>query len=163
MPHPSKRKGNRFERELVHDAERAGLTAERAYASDGRALGCAETVDVLVHAADGTPWKVQAKRRKSVASYLTPPDGADVTVVREDRADALAIVPWNAFLRMLASAPGGGSDAPSAERDAGPDRTPASADEAAHGPRTAPERGAGPLFDGLASARALYGGPDANP
>jgi hypothetical protein len=162
MPHPSKRKGNRFERELVADAERAGLTAERAYASDGRALGCAETVDVLVTAADGTDWRVQAKRRAKVASYLTPPDGADVTVVREDRADALAIVPWAVFLRMLASTGVGGPDAPSARTGGGPGLNPANGDGAAHGLHTAPERGAGPLFDGLASARALYGGPSAN-
>jgi Holliday junction resolvase len=55
VPHPSKRKGGAFERDLVHDAEAVGLTAERAFMSNGRALGCAETVDVLVTAADGTP------------------------------------------------------------------------------------------------------------
>jgi hypothetical protein len=142
MPHPSKRKGSRFEREIVHDAEAAGLTAERAYASDGRALGCAETVDVLVHDASGTPWKVQAKRRATVASYLAPPEGADVTVVRADRADALVVLPWARFLRMLASASLG-----TAAEDAEPDPAPDPA----------------PPFDGLASARAMYGGPEANP
>jgi Holliday junction resolvase len=145
MPHPSKRKGSRFERELVAGAEAAGLTAVRAYASDGRALGCAETVDVLVHDASGTPWKVQAKRRASVASYLTPPDGADVTVVRADRAEALVVLPWARFLRMLASASLGAAAEASTSTDAEAEADPA------------------PLFDGMDAARALYGGPEANP
>jgi Holliday junction resolvase len=34
MPHPSKRKGNRFERELVKAFEAAGLQAERAWGSN---------------------------------------------------------------------------------------------------------------------------------
>jgi hypothetical protein len=140
MPHPSKRKGDAFEREIVHDAEAAGLTAERAFMSNGRALGCAETVDVLVHDASGTPWRVQAKRRATVASYLAPPDGADVTVVRADRADALVVLPWTRFLAMLASA----SLAAAAE---------------AHDERPDPA----PLFDGMDAARRLYGGPEANP
>ena len=103
MPHPSKRKGNRFEREIVHAAQDAGLSAERAYASDGRALGEAETVDVMIRAGD-EPIRIQAKRRKKIAKYLTPPEGADVTVIREDRADALAVVPLALLLDLLRAA-----------------------------------------------------------
>jgi hypothetical protein len=140
MPHSSKRKGGTFECDLVHDAEAAGLTAERAFMSNGRALGCAKTVDVLVTAADGTPWRVQAKRRATVALYLAPPDGADVTVVRADCADALVVLPWVRFLRMFASASLG---ATAESHDGRPDPA--------------------PLFDGMDAARRLYGGPEANP
>lgn len=103
MPHSSKRKGNRFEREVVADAEAHGLEAERAFASDGRSLGCSEATDVLIrhpeaNVSDCT--RVQCKRRKKIASYLTTED-ADVTVIREDRGESLAVVPLTDFLDLL--------------------------------------------------------------
>lgn len=103
MPHPSKRKGNRFERELREAFREAGLRAERAYASNGEnfttdgGTRCTEGVDLLVEGG----LKVQAKRRKSVAQYLTPPDGAHLTIVRADRAEALAVVPLSLLVRLL--------------------------------------------------------------
>lgn len=106
MPHPSKRKGNRFERELREAFRQAGLRAERAWASNGCALTtdsgdrCAEGVDLLVEGG----LKVQAKRRASVAKYLTPPEGAHLTIVREDRAEALAVLPLPLLTRLLACA-----------------------------------------------------------
>jgi len=104
MGQHSSRKGKRYERELVREAEARGLEAERAYASNGRALGEAEECDVLLrhpeaNVMDAT--RVQAKRRASIAQYLSPPDGADVTVVREDRGESLAVVPWGLFLDLL--------------------------------------------------------------
>jgi hypothetical protein len=104
MPHSSKRKGNRFEREVVEDAEAHGLEAERAYASDGRSLGEAEECDVLIRGrADMVTdaVRIQAKRRASIAQYLIPPDGADVTVIREDRGQSLAVVPLSDYLDLL--------------------------------------------------------------
>jgi Holliday junction resolvase len=104
MPHSSKRKGNRYEREVVADAEAAGLDAERAYASDGRSLGEAEECDVLIRRRDANVLdavRVQAKRRKTIAQYLQPPEGADVVVTREDRGDSLAVVPLRLFLNLL--------------------------------------------------------------
>lgn len=103
MPHASKRKGNRYEREVVEAAEAAGLEAERAFASDGRSLGKTEATDVLIrhpeaNVSDCT--RVQCKRRASIAKYLTT-DGADVVVAREDRGESLAIVPLNMLLDLL--------------------------------------------------------------
>ena len=103
MAHPSKRKGNRFERELRTAFREAGLRAERAFASDGTSLTtdggtcCTSEVDLLVEGA----LCIQAKRRKRVAQYLPPPDGAHLTIVREDRAGALAVVPLPLLLRLL--------------------------------------------------------------
>lgn len=103
MPHPSKRKGDRFERELVEAFRAAGLRAERAWGSDGRALAtdagtpCTSGVDVLVEGA----LRIQAKRRAAVATYLKPPPGAHVAVVREDRGEALAVLPLPLLVRML--------------------------------------------------------------
>lgn len=106
MPHPSKRKGNRFERELVRAFTDAGLRAERAWGSDGRALttdrgaSCASSVDLLVEGS----LCIQAKRRKSVAAYLKPPEGAHVAAIREDRGEALAVLPLPLFIRLLRKA-----------------------------------------------------------
>ena len=93
MTHPSKVKGNNFERELVKQAIAAGLSAERAYASNGRALGEAETVDLLI---DGV--RVQAKRRKKIAHYLHVPDGANASLFREDRGISYIMFRWEDWL-----------------------------------------------------------------
>jgi Holliday junction resolvase len=99
MAHPSKAKGDRFERELVNQAEAAGVPAQRAFMSNGRALGEAEGVD-LVLGLQGE-WRIQAKRRKSVANYLQPPEGCDVTVIREDYGQSLAVLPFETLLDLL--------------------------------------------------------------
>jgi Holliday junction resolvase len=98
------RKGKRYGREVVNEAEAAGLRAERAYASNGRALGESDAVDATLEAAGGQTWRAQCKRRESVASYLSPPEGADVTIVREDRAESLVVVPLDRFLSLLKEA-----------------------------------------------------------
>jgi len=103
MPHSSKRKGNRFEREVVETAEAYGLEAERAYASNGQSLGEVEECDVLVRRDDAKVMealRIQAKRRKTVAQYLTC-DGADVVVTREDRGENLVVLPLDRFLSLL--------------------------------------------------------------
>lgn len=97
---PNLDRSKRHEREIVHAAEDAGLTAERAWNSNGKSLGEAEECDVRVTGADGTNWTIQAKRRKQIANYLTC-ENADVTVVREDRADNLVVLPLNDFLDLL--------------------------------------------------------------
>ena len=104
MPHSSKRKANRHEREVVKTAEAKGLEAERAYASNGRSLGEVEACDVLVRGRDGDvvdALRIQAKRRASIASYLEPPEGTDAVVVREDRAENLVVLPFKDFLDLV--------------------------------------------------------------
>ena len=96
MPSSSKRKGSSFEREIVNEARAAGLDAERAYASNGRALGECEAVDVTVQG-----MRLQAKRRKGLASYLQIPDGADAVVFRQDRGETLVLLRWRDLLEKL--------------------------------------------------------------
>lgn len=96
MSHPSKRKGNGFERELVDEAKAAGLEAKRAYASNGLALGEAETVDLLVQGC-----RVQAKRRRKIAADFKVPEGADVVVFREDRGETFVLLRWTKFLEKI--------------------------------------------------------------
>jgi Holliday junction resolvase len=95
MSHPSKVKGNTFERELVDEAKAAGLHAVRAFASNGKALGQAETVDLMVGKC-----RVQAKRRKKIAADFKVPEGADVVAFREDRGDTFVLLRWETFLEI---------------------------------------------------------------
>lgn len=97
MSHPSKRKGNSFEREVVNTAKEYGLDSQRAYASNGLALGEHEECDLKIE-----DYRVQAKRRKSIAKYITPnTEVVDVQVVREDYGEALVVMPLHMFLNFV--------------------------------------------------------------
>lgn len=96
MTHPSKVKGNGFERELVNQAKDSGLDAKRAWASNGQSLGMHEEVDLLVEG-----YKIQAKRRKSIAKFLQPTDEVDLVVAREDGATGIAIMTWWEWLNLI--------------------------------------------------------------
>lgn len=96
MPNSSKNKGNSYERELVNSAKEHGLDAKRAYASNGEALGEVKEVDLMVGS-----YKIQAKRRKSLASFLKPTDGVDVVAFREDRGKTYILMEWEEWLKLL--------------------------------------------------------------
>jgi len=99
MTHKNKIRGNNLEREIVNTAKDMGLSAKRAYASDGRSLGKSEVVDVMV---ENTT--IQAKRRKKVAQWLYPDfhgDDVDAVVTRMDRKEPLAIIPLKRYLTLL--------------------------------------------------------------
>lgn len=99
MTHRNKVRGNNLEREIVNTAKEVGLSAKRAYASDGRSLGKSEVVDVIV---ENTT--IQAKRRKKVAQWLYPDyhgEDVDVVVTRMDRKEPLAILPLQRLLELL--------------------------------------------------------------
>ena len=81
MPSRSKQKGNRFEREVVNTAKDVGLTSERAYGSDGRALGENKEVDVIIDSR-AKKWRIQCKVRKKIANWIKPdPSVVDLQVV----------------------------------------------------------------------------------
>ncbi|MDR9392620.1 MAG: hypothetical protein RI554_11400 [Trueperaceae bacterium] len=92
----SKNKGSNAEREIVKLARKHYLDAERAYASNGRALGHAETCDVTIQ---NTPWQI--KRRNKIATYIKPPAGTIGTLVREDRGQWLAVLPAHILFDLL--------------------------------------------------------------
>jgi hypothetical protein len=103
MAHRNAERAKEHEREVVRAAEAKGLGAERAWNSDGRSLGETEATDVLLRhpkAPLSDVTRVQCKRRKSIAQYLTCED-ADIVVVREDYQDNLAVVPLTLFLDLL--------------------------------------------------------------
>jgi len=100
VTHPSKAKGNTFEREIVKQAENWGHEAKRAWGSDGRALGLQTDVDVIVN--DDLP--IQCKRVARMAKYLKPEAGAAVVAVREDRnMTTFFVVPEKMFWMMYES------------------------------------------------------------
>ena len=99
MTHPSKRKGNTYERELVKQALASGLESKRAYASNGEALGWHATVDLLVGSE-----RVQAKRRKALAAWMRPTEHVDAVAVREDRGETLVVLTWWKYLDLLKAA-----------------------------------------------------------
>ncbi len=101
MPNRSKAKGSVFERELVKALQAHGLTAERAYASNGRALGESDDVDIVFYDRGGFKWTVQAKRRAALPSYIKPPPGAKITMLREDRGETMVVIPLELFLSMV--------------------------------------------------------------
>ena len=96
MPSPSKQKGNRFEREVVNKAVQSGLTAKRAWGSNGAALGMHEEVDLVI--GKQPEIKIQAKCRRKLASYLIPSEHVDAVVCKQDRGEVLIILRFEDWL-----------------------------------------------------------------
>ena len=94
MTHPSKVKGNTFEREIVRLFESYDIECKRAWGSNGQSLGLHEEVDCL---AEGD-LRIQAKRRKNIAKWLKPSIFVDAVVVREDRGQSFIILRLEDFL-----------------------------------------------------------------
>ena len=88
MAHPSKLKGNRFEKEIVEKAKDTGLKAKRAWGSNGMALGEHPEVDS----------KIQAKVRKKLPAYLIPSKEVDSVVFKQDRGEILMLVRYEDWL-----------------------------------------------------------------
>jgi len=98
MTHPSKVKGNKFERDVVNKAKEFGLDSKRAYASNGESLGMHAEVDLLIK-----DYKIQAKIRKSIASYLLPNENVDAQVIRQDRGEAYVVLRLEDWLKTISS------------------------------------------------------------
>jgi len=107
MPSPSKAKGNRFEREIVKRIESQDREAKRAWGSNGEALGMHAEVDLIFSEKDGIDmagwnktYKVQAKCRKNIASFLKPSEHVDMQIVKEDRGKIYVIMELDNFLEI---------------------------------------------------------------
>jgi len=98
MAHPSKVKGNKFERDVVNKAKEFGLESKRAYASNGESLGMHAEVDLLIK-----DYKIQAKIRKSIASYLLPNENVDAQIIRQDRGEAYIVLRLEDWLELISS------------------------------------------------------------
>jgi Holliday junction resolvase len=101
MPSRSKQKGNRFEREVVNIAKENNLKSERAYGSDGRALGENKEVDVIIDSI-AKKWRIQVKVRKKIAQWIKPDSkSVDLQVVKEDRGEIYAVLPYKSFIDLV--------------------------------------------------------------
>lgn len=100
MPSKSKRKGNLYEAELVRKFEDELFEAIRAWGSNGRSIGMHEEVDVLLRTKIGE-FKIQAKRRASIADYVKPSEHVDMVVMREDRGEDLAVVRLADLVKLI--------------------------------------------------------------
>ena len=94
MAHPSKVKGNTYEREVVDKFKEQGIDCKRAWGSNGQAFGMHEEVDCLANG----ELRIQAKRRKNIAKWLKPSIFVDAVVVREDRGQSFIILRLEDFL-----------------------------------------------------------------
>ena len=94
MAHPSKVKGNTYEREIVRLFESYGIECKRAWGSNGQSLGLHEEVDCLAQG----DLRIQAKRRKNIAKWLKPSVFVDAVVVMEDRGYSYILLRLDDFL-----------------------------------------------------------------
>ncbi len=97
MAHPSKAKGNRFERLVVNITKDEGIPAKRAYGSNGQALGCHEEVDVLIN----DTIKVQCKTRKRIANWMIPSEHVDIQLIKEDRGIPYVVLSYDDYLELI--------------------------------------------------------------
>jgi hypothetical protein len=87
MSSPSKKKGYAFEVECVKAAQALGFEAQRAWGSNGKAMGEHEEVDVLI---GGTPY--QCKRRQKINKDMFPGKNVEGQIIRADRQDGAYVV-----------------------------------------------------------------------
>jgi len=100
MTAKNKLRGNRFEYRIVDRAKDKGFDAERAWGSDGKSLGLTHDVDAVIRTKKKT-WKLQMKKRKSIAGYVKPSENVDAQVIGEDRQEPLVIIPLCTFLELI--------------------------------------------------------------
>lgn len=93
MPAKNKARGNRLERAVVKLAHGLGLSAQRAWASDGRSLGLHSEVDVVINGRS-----YQCKKRRKIASYLTPSSDVHGQIVSQDRGGYYVVLRLQDYL-----------------------------------------------------------------
>lgn len=96
MSHPSKVKGNSFERECVELFKGLGLESKRAWGSNGASLGLDPEVDVV---AGGKT--VQCKRRKALPAYLQIPASCHCVAFRQDRGEPLVLIRLKDYAELI--------------------------------------------------------------
>ena len=103
MSHPSKIKGNKFERDCCKKAELFEIPAKRAWGSDGRSLGLDAEVDIVVGDKKfNDEMHCQCKIRKRLPEYIFPKtDAIDSHVIREDRGETYIVLRYEDYLSEM--------------------------------------------------------------
>ena len=103
MSHPSKIKGNKFERDCCKLAESFEVPSKRAWGSDGRSMGLHQEVDIVI---GDKKYKdecnCQCKIRKRLPDYIFPKTNVvDCHLIREDRGDAYIVMRYEDYLAEM--------------------------------------------------------------
>ena len=103
MSHPSKIKGNKFERDCCKLAEAFEIPSKRAWGSDGRSMGLHQEVDIVI---GDKKYKdecnCQCKIRKRLPDYIFPKTNVvDCHLIREDRGDAYIVMRYEDYLAEM--------------------------------------------------------------
>ena len=103
MSHPSKIKGNKFERDCCKLAETFEIPSKRAWGSDGRSMGLHQEVDIVI---GDKKYKdecnCQCKIRKRLPDYIFPKTNVvDCHLIREDRGDAYIVMRYEDYLAEM--------------------------------------------------------------
>jgi hypothetical protein len=96
MSNPSKRKGYAFEKEVLDKALARGLSAERAWGSNGQAKGWHQEVDEKI---EGD--RAQLKSRKKLPEIVRPSEHVDVQIVKENRGTTWVIMSLDRYFDLL--------------------------------------------------------------
>ncbi len=99
MTHPSKRKGNSFEVEIVKALQELGLAAERVPLSG--AVKTNRFDHDIFCPVRGADWKLECKRRaRAFGTLYAMLGGSRAVVVRDDHTKPLVVMTLEAFAEM---------------------------------------------------------------
>lgn len=92
----NKARGKNLERKVVNIAQIAGIFAQRAWGSNGRALGLAEDVDVVI----GTG-HFQCKKTKKLRKDFQLNDHLTGVIIEGDRTEPVVLVRFSELLKLM--------------------------------------------------------------
>lgn len=97
MPNKNANRGKNLERALVKRFLINGITAKRAWGSNGEALGLHRTVDLLVN----NSIKFQVKKKKVLPEWLGFTEYVDGVIVQTDRQEPIVMIQLKDYLTLL--------------------------------------------------------------
>ena len=103
MSHPSKIKGNKFERDCCKKAELFEIPSKRAWGSDGRSMGLDAEVDIVIgDKLNKDECHYQCKIRKRLPSYIFPKTNVvDCHLIRENRGETYIVMRYDDYLAEM--------------------------------------------------------------
>ena len=103
MSHPSKIKGNKFERDCCKLADVFEINSQRAWGSDGRSMGLDAEVDIVVgNKKYKDEMHCQCKIRKRLPEYIFPKTNVvDCHLIREDRGETYIVLRYDDYLAEM--------------------------------------------------------------
>jgi Holliday junction resolvase len=98
----SRDKGALYERELVNEAKKAGLFAQRVPLSGATSYAKGDVEITPGFDPNGKPWVFEAKRRKELPVWLLEALGENHgLILRADNEKSVAIIPLTTLLELM--------------------------------------------------------------